>query len=360
MSKLLICKSHQCTVLFEHLLVDLLDFMQPYLRNANLTDSVRMLYKGTLRVLLVLLHDFPEFLCEFHFSFCNVIPPTCIQMRNLILSAFPRSMRLPDPFTPNLKVCMSSCLYATPYQHHPHKNHHYHHHHHHHHHHHLLTSSLTQVDMLPDIAQPPRILSDLTAQLAHHRQTLLAPLDSYLKNRAPPTFPGQIRHQLLLTRAAQVKEAGTKYNVPLINSLVLYVGCQGIAKLQSKSGMVSQFQDNACMDIFEVHPSLSSVCCLLSAVLLSSGCCLVFYQTPPRIHTDSPTAGARDDFGRRGALLRPQRHRQPAALPEQPHALLQLRAAVLVLAVEAIDRHGADYARLGIIVTPLLHCCCTV
>lgn len=25
-------------------------------------------------------------------------------MRNLILSAFPRNMRLPDPFTPNLKV----------------------------------------------------------------------------------------------------------------------------------------------------------------------------------------------------------------------------------------------------------------
>jgi CCR4-NOT transcription complex subunit 1 len=274
MSKLLICKSHQCTVLFEHLLVDLLEFMQPYLRNANLTDSVRMLYKGTLRVLLVLLHDFPEFLCEFHFSFCNVIPPTCIQMRNLILSAFPRSMRLPDPFTPNLKV-----------------------------------------DMLPDIAQPPRILSDLTAQLSHHRQTLLAPLDSYLAKRAPPTFPGQIRHQLLLTRAQQVKEAGTKYNVPLINSLVLYVGCQGIAKLQvrphtttlhlcerqiqrrsfntttfalaryplppsapqhsrirspqSKSGMVSQFQDNACMDIFEVLFSCLSLPLSLASCLLS-------------------------------------------------------------------------------------------
>lgn len=27
-----------------------------------------------------------------------------LQLRNLILSAFPRSMRLPDPFTPNLKV----------------------------------------------------------------------------------------------------------------------------------------------------------------------------------------------------------------------------------------------------------------
>ena len=27
-----------------------------------------------------------------------------MQMRNLVLSAFPRNMRLPDPFTPNLKV----------------------------------------------------------------------------------------------------------------------------------------------------------------------------------------------------------------------------------------------------------------
>jgi hypothetical protein len=65
---------------------------------------VRRLYRGTLRVLLVLLHDFPEFLCDYHYGFCDVIPPNCIQMRNLILSAFPRSMRLPDPFTPNLKV----------------------------------------------------------------------------------------------------------------------------------------------------------------------------------------------------------------------------------------------------------------
>lgn len=63
-----------------------------------------VMLQGTLRVLLVLLHDFPEFLCEYHFQLCNVIPPSCIQMRNLILSAFPRNMRLPDPFTPNLKV----------------------------------------------------------------------------------------------------------------------------------------------------------------------------------------------------------------------------------------------------------------
>ena len=73
--------------------------------NTLLTFNNVFVSQGTLRVLLVLLHDFPEFLCDYHFSFCDVIPPNCIQMRNLILSAFPRNMRLPDPFTPNLKVC---------------------------------------------------------------------------------------------------------------------------------------------------------------------------------------------------------------------------------------------------------------
>lgn len=83
--------------LFHQLLIDLFKFLAPFLRNAELTKPTQTLYKGTLRVLLVLLHDFPEFLCDYHFSFCDVIPPNCIQMRNLILSAFPRNMRLPDP-----------------------------------------------------------------------------------------------------------------------------------------------------------------------------------------------------------------------------------------------------------------------
>ena len=71
------------------------------------------LLKGTLRVLLVLLHDLPEFLCEHHFELVSHVPTSCVQMRNLILSAFPRTMRLPDPFTPNLKVrALCSCVYG--------------------------------------------------------------------------------------------------------------------------------------------------------------------------------------------------------------------------------------------------------
>ncbi|CAE7460335.1 CNOT1, partial [Symbiodinium microadriaticum] len=45
--------------LMHRLLLVLLQFLQPYLRNADLPDPIRRLYKGTLRVLLILLHDFP-------------------------------------------------------------------------------------------------------------------------------------------------------------------------------------------------------------------------------------------------------------------------------------------------------------
>lgn len=57
------------------------------------------------RVLLVILHDFPELLCEYHYVIIDTIPPNCVQLRNLVLSAYPRNMRLPDPFALNFKVC---------------------------------------------------------------------------------------------------------------------------------------------------------------------------------------------------------------------------------------------------------------
>jgi hypothetical protein len=48
--------------MYAQLLIDLFKFLAPFLRNAELSKPVSMLYKGTLRVLLILLHDFPEFL----------------------------------------------------------------------------------------------------------------------------------------------------------------------------------------------------------------------------------------------------------------------------------------------------------
>ena len=178
-------------MLMHRLLIALFAFMEPFLRRSTLPVAVAKLYKGTLRVLLVLLHDFPEFLADYHFSFCDVIPPSCIQLRNLFLSAFPRAMRLPDPFTQNLKV-----------------------------------------DMLPEISQPPRILSNVMASLAANG--LRQKLDAFLETAQPKTFLEWLPDRL---RAAPADAAasGCAYNVPAINSLVVYVGAQGIAHLQNKA-----------------------------------------------------------------------------------------------------------------------------
>lgn len=80
-----------------------LRFLQHLLQfKHKLTQSERAFYQGTLRFLVVMLHDYPEFLCEHYFALIQLLPLECVQLRNVILSAFPRSMILPDPFTTSL------------------------------------------------------------------------------------------------------------------------------------------------------------------------------------------------------------------------------------------------------------------
>ena len=146
-------------------------------------------------MLLVLLHDFPEFLCDYHYGFCDVIPPNCIQMRNLILSAFPRNMRLPDPFTPNLKVEFNNFLLF------------------------LSTHLLFQVDMLPEISIAPRMVTNFAALIKPHFKK---DLDSFLKNRAPVSFLSELRTNLQ-NSSSNAAEAGMRYNISMINALVMYV-----------------------------------------------------------------------------------------------------------------------------------------
>ncbi|XP_033897531.2 CCR4-NOT transcription complex subunit 1 isoform X4 [Acipenser ruthenus] len=211
--------------MYAQLLIDLFKYLGPFLRNVELNKPMQILYKGTLRVLLVLLHDFPEFLCDYHYGFCDVIPPNCIQLRNLILSAFPRNMRLPDPFTPNLKV-----------------------------------------DMLSEINIAPRILTNFTGVMPPQFKK---DLDSYLKTRSPVTFLSELRSNLQVggailgpwkhlqhsdTSLDQVSnEAGNRYNIQLINALVLYVGTQAIAHIHNKGSTpsMSTITHSAHMDIFQ-------------------------------------------------------------------------------------------------------------
>ncbi|XP_017218466.1 uncharacterized protein LOC108195949 isoform X2 [Daucus carota subsp. sativus] len=200
---------------FQRLLVDLFQFLEPFLRNTKLGEPVHFLYKGSLRVLLVLLHDFPEFLCDYHFSFCDVIPSSCIQMRNIILSAFPRNMRLPDPSTPNLKI-----------------------------------------DLLVEITQAPCILSEVDTAL--RAKQMKSDVDEYLKTKQHGSFLSELKKKLLLP-PVDAAQAGTRYNVPLMNSLVLYVGVQAIQQLQARtpshalgSGSLAAFHVGPALDVFQL------------------------------------------------------------------------------------------------------------
>ncbi|KAF2546740.1 hypothetical protein F2Q70_00019094 [Brassica cretica] len=115
---------------------------------------------------------------------------SCIQMRNIILSSFPRNMRLPDPSTPNLKI-----------------------------------------DLLPEIVEAPCILSEVDAALK--AKQMKNDVDEYLASRQQNSaYLSELKQKLLLS-SSEASSAETRYSVPLINSLVLYTGIQAIQQLQA-------------------------------------------------------------------------------------------------------------------------------
>lgn len=67
-------------------------FLSPFLRATPLPKHINDIFKGTLRIIYVILHDFPDILCDYYLTLCDSIPPSAIQLRNIILSATPRSV----------------------------------------------------------------------------------------------------------------------------------------------------------------------------------------------------------------------------------------------------------------------------
>jgi CCR4-NOT transcription complex subunit 1 len=190
MPKLLIANNEEAWKKFHCLLISLFEFLKPHLRKIQLTFPIQLVYRGTLKILLVLLHDFPEFLCDFHLSLTISIPTVCIHLRNPILSAFPRHMKLPDPFSSKFKV-----------------------------------------DLLPEIEQSPRILSDYAANFTPELpqnmvEKIYETQDENLISQLP---------QKLKLKSEEVEKEGSNYNVPLMNSVVLQMAIMGINEMKTKS-----------------------------------------------------------------------------------------------------------------------------
>ncbi|KLO12020.1 Not1-domain-containing protein [Schizopora paradoxa] len=188
MPKLLSSSNRDGWQAFHKLLLALFKFMAPFLRNAKLQLASRNLYRGTLRLLLVLLHDFPDFLSEYYFSLCDVVPPRCIQLRNIIMSAFPASATLPDPHLPGMKL-----------------------------------------EDIPNMSPIPSIFSDFTATLK--TGDLRTYLDQYLFNRIAPNSLAPLKERLRSSNPSGEES----YNISVVNAVVMYIGVSSVAQAKAKS-----------------------------------------------------------------------------------------------------------------------------
>ena len=171
---------------FHRLLLALLNFAAPFFKASTMPKAARGLQQGVLRILLLLLHDFPEFLSAYYFSICEAIPTSCVQIRNVVLSAFPGTILLPDPHPSTLK------------------------------------------EMFQDASVTPVINSEYRALL---QSADLQALDQQLLGRGNEGIMSAIADRLV----HDSNEAGERYNMPVLNALILYTGTSTAAQVAARN-----------------------------------------------------------------------------------------------------------------------------
>ncbi|KAH8129039.1 CCR4-Not complex component, Not1-domain-containing protein [Trichoderma asperelloides] len=75
---------------FADLVCQLLGCLSEQLKALNVSDAGKDLSRGTVKLFVVLHHDFPDFLAANHVRFCANIPTHCIQLINTVLTATPQ------------------------------------------------------------------------------------------------------------------------------------------------------------------------------------------------------------------------------------------------------------------------------
>lgn len=165
-------------------------YMSELVNPAMTSLIAKELYRGALRILLILHHDFPEFLAENHFRLCNTIPVHCTQLRNLVLSAFPSSFAdVPDPFTAGLKV-----------------------------------------DRLEEVRRAPRAAGDNLSVFVHSR------IKDVVDNALMTNDISEESFKLISDACKPFSNIPTEDNRELLHALVLYIGESAISSIDQRSG----------------------------------------------------------------------------------------------------------------------------
>ena len=173
-----------------------LTYVSDLLKLEILSTMALEIYRGLLRILLVLHHDFPEFLAETHYRLCNAIPAHGTQLLNLILSAYPSAFpELPNPFVMGLKI-----------------------------------------DRLEEIRRAPRICDDFVYPLIS--ANIKTTLDLSLRS----SNIGQDAVSQIIDTIYIKESAGSKIDSRLLHSMIIYIGQSAVAATSQRgsSAFVSE------------------------------------------------------------------------------------------------------------------------
>ncbi|KUJ20497.1 Not1-domain-containing protein [Mollisia scopiformis] len=171
----------------------LTSFTGNLLKPLQIQGHTKEVYRGVLKFLLMLQHDFPDFLAANHSQLGNNIPNHCVQLHNLILTANPASYKMPDPLQPGLKI-----------------------------------------DRVEEIRVSPANMNDVEIPL---RQTgLFDVINQAFETGASEHAVAQIAHaiQRRKTRQSGLGFVPISVDLNLMEALVVYIGVQSIARAEQK------------------------------------------------------------------------------------------------------------------------------
>lgn len=171
-------------------------FISPLFKAQELSPSGRTILQATLRLLIVLLHDFPDFLVEHYHTLAANVPLHCIQMRNIILSAFPSS-----------EAPLPSCYDRLP-------------------------------SLLGRMQHFPTVRSDYMSALS--TGGLRAAIDQYVRSRQPEAsaLVTEIKNRVVIKQVGTDGEPLVVYNTTLLHAVVFYLGTTAVGRFYQRMGRV--------------------------------------------------------------------------------------------------------------------------
>jgi CCR4-NOT transcription complex subunit 1 len=203
---------------FAKLLESLLLYAGELLKPLQIANYTRSIYRGVVKALIVVQHDYPEFLAANSARLCAAIPSHCVQLQNIILSASPTAFtKMPSPLDPGLKL-----------------------------------------DRIDEIRDSPTMHEDIQEPL--RQAGLLDVLDQAMSDGPSEDAVAHISHAIHRKNGRETTAGFLPVNVnlSLINATVMHIGVSAVAKAAEKNGptFVSDSPDMALlrMLVHELQP----------------------------------------------------------------------------------------------------------